>query len=117
MSDLSKTGFVLMLFGAAVISGFLMRNQEGFMQQEVGMPLNGPPMGPYDMAGEGWMASEHMPVGHTPQNKSIEENKLMFLVGNDVNHSCCPATFTTDTGCVCLTHENREFMARRGGNK
>ena len=42
---MNKTGFVLMLFGAAIIAGFLMRNQEGFIQQEVGMPLSGPPMG------------------------------------------------------------------------
>lgn len=117
MSEMNKTGFVLMLFGAAVIAGFLMRNQEGFIQQEVGMPLSGPPMGPYDTASGGWMSSEHMPVSDTPQNKSLDENKLMYLVGNEVNHKCCPATFTTDTGCVCLTQQDKNFMAHRGGNK
>lgn len=117
MSEISKTGFVLVLFGAALISGFLMRNQEGFLQQEVGMPLTAPPMGPYDTAATGWMSSEHMPVGDTPQNKSLEENKLMYLVGNEINNKCCPSSFTSDAGCVCLSESERRLMAHRGGNK
>jgi hypothetical protein len=117
MSEMNKTGFVLMLFGAAVIAGFLMRNQEGFIQQEVGMPLSGPPMGPYDTASGGWMSSEHMPVSSKPQNQSVEENKLMYLVGNEVSSSCGPTTFSTDTGYVCLTQNDKSVMAHRGGNK
>jgi len=115
---MSKTEFALLLFGAAIVLGFLGSTQvDHFMQQSVGMPLDGPAMGPYDTASKGWMSSEHIPVASKPQNKSVEENKLMYLVGNEVNHKCCPATFTTDTGCVCLTQNDKNFMAHRGGNK
>ena len=82
------------------------------------MPLvDSPAMGPYDTSMGGWMSSEHMPVGSTPQNKSLEENQLMFLVGNEVSSSCGPGAFSTDTGYVCLTQTDKNVMAHRGGNK
>jgi hypothetical protein len=106
------------LIGALVI-GFLSSRSmvEGFMQKDAGMPLDGPAMGPYDSSMGGWMATEHMPVGGLPQNSFQEGNKLMFLVGNEVKPECCPAAFTTDSGCVCLTSADSDLMAHRGGNK
>ena len=116
--SMSKTEFSLLLFAGAIVLGFLSSRQiDTFIQQEVGMPLNGPPMGPYDTASKGWMSSEHMPVGSLPQNKALEQNKLMYLVGNEVSPKCGPTTFSTDTGYVCLTQNDRKVMAHRGGNK
>jgi hypothetical protein len=87
------------------------------MQKDIGMPLDGPAMGPYDTAMGGWMSSEHMPVGGLPQNSFKEENNLMVLVGNKTSSDCCPAAFTSDSGCVCLSESDKDFMAHRGGNK
>lgn len=118
--EMSKTTMVIGFFFAALLLGFASKmsfSREGFMQQDVGMPLDAPAMGPYDTTMGGWMASEHMPVGGIPQNTPQEGNKLMFLVGNEVDQSCCPSGFNTDSGCVCLTDENRDLMAHRGGNK
>jgi len=106
---------VAFLLGALLL-GFL-GTREGFMQKDAGMPMDGPAMGPYDTVMGGWMSSEHMPVGGLPQNSFKEENKLMFLVGNETKPECCPAAFTTDSGCVCLTSADSDLMARRGGNK
>jgi len=107
-----------MLLGVVVLMGIFGASQvDHFMQQSAGMPLDGPAMGPYDTAMGGWMSSEHMPVASLPQNKSLEQNKLMYLVGNEVNPRCGPTTFSTDTGYVCLTQNDRNVMARRGGNK
>jgi len=113
---LDKTGIVVAFFVGALILGFLSR-REGFMQKDAGMPLDGPAMGPYDTSMGGWMSSEHMPVGTLPQNKALEQNKLMFLVGNKVDPGCCPSAFTTDSGCVCLSGGDSDLMNRRGGNK
>jgi len=115
---ISKTDFTMVLFGAVILMGFLGSSQmEHFMQQSAGMPLDGPAMGPYDTSMGGWMTSEHMPVGGLPQNQSLEENKIMYLVGNEVDPRCGPTTFSTDTGYVCLTQNDKNFMAHRGGNK
>jgi hypothetical protein len=113
---LSKTTMVVAFLLGALLLGFL-GTREGFMQKDAGMPMDGPAMGPYDSVMGGWMSSEHMPVGGLPQNSFKEENKLMFLVGNETKPECCPAAFTTDSGCVCLTSADSNLMARRGGNK
>jgi hypothetical protein len=116
---MTKTVLALGFFAAALLIGFLGYRQgfEGFMQKDAGMPLDGPAMGPYDTSMGGWMSSEVMPVGNTPQNRSLEQNNMMFLVGNQVSPKCCPSAFTTDSGCVCLTSSDKDLMGRRGGNK
>tara|TARA_B100000900_G_C20594792_1_gene722958 strand:- start:483 stop:1115 length:633 start_codon:yes stop_codon:yes gene_type:complete len=39
----------------------------------------------------------------------------MFMWANNVTSpSCCPSTFSTSTGCVCSTKNQRDFIAARG---
>jgi hypothetical protein len=39
----------------------------------------------------------------------------MFMFANNVSSPlCCPSTFTTSTGCVCTTKNQRDFVAARG---
>jgi hypothetical protein len=131
---MNKTTLVVAFFLAAVLAGlflhFNMRlppmptTKETFMQQEVGMPVNGGGMGPYDqvsLAGgvSGWSHTEDSaPIGaSTLPSQADSTNEIMFLVDNKVDSECCPSAFTTDTGCVCLTEENRQLMASRGGNR
>ena len=39
----------------------------------------------------------------------------MFMWANNVTSPhCCPSTFTTSTGCVCSTKNQRDFIASRG---
>ena len=33
---------------------------------------------------------------------------------NVTSPSCCPSTFSTSTGCVCSTKNQRDFIAARG---
>jgi hypothetical protein len=115
---MNRTLLVLGLFIAAVVSGLLMRYnvRENFAQKEVGMPLDAPPMGPYDSAGMGWSGNE-MPVGNLPVASALDQNKLMFMADNKTDPSCCPSAFSNDTGCVCISGKDADLMSRRGGNK
>jgi hypothetical protein len=128
---MNKTSLVLAFFVAAVVAGLLVRfhvniplpSQENFMQKPIGAPTSGPGIGPYDQVSiggvAGWGATEPhsaAPVGGALPGLA-QDNKLMFLVGNKTDASCCPAAFNTDTGCVCLTESDRHLMASRGGNK
>ena len=118
-------------FVAAVLAGlFVQFNflgapraavKEDFMQKPLGAPTSGGGIGPYDgvsLAGgfSGWSGNE-APISTEGPAGQADDNKLMFLVGNKTDPSCCPAAFNTDTGCVCLTEENRSLMASRAGNK
>jgi len=129
---MNKTALVLAFFVAAVLAGLFVRfgphvaptSKESFMQQPVGKPLNSAGMGPYDQVNigngvSGWAANEASPVnaaGALP-SQSDDSNKLMLMVGNKVDTDCCPSTFNTDSGCVCLTEQNKTMMASRGGNR
>jgi hypothetical protein len=126
-----KTSVVLAFFVAAVLAGLFVQfglprmpvgtTKETFMQQAVGMPLNAGGMGPYDQVSvsgsEGWASSEPLPVSSSPANAHSDANKLMLLVGNKTSADCCPAAFNTDTGCVCLTEQDKSLFASRGGNR
>jgi len=128
---ISKTNLVLAFLVAAVLAGVFVRfnlfgaAQENFMQQPVGAPLNGAGIGPYDGVSigggvSGWASTEPSPdlKGAAPlPSAAAKDNELMYLVGNKVDADCCPSAFTTDTGCVCLSEEQKGLMASRGGNR
>jgi hypothetical protein len=39
----------------------------------------------------------------------------MFMMANNVTSpQCCPSTFSTSTGCLCTTKNQRDFIAARG---
>ena len=117
---MTRTQLVVMMFLLALVMGFSMKyfpSREGFMQKEVGMPLDGPSMSPYDSQnGSGWKT---MPVGSLPQNIALEQNKLMFLVDTPSSPSCCPGSggFSDDSGCLCVRESDKALMNTRGGNR
>jgi hypothetical protein len=98
-------------------------SKETFMQKSVGAPTAGSGMGPYDGVSvdgvSGWASTEPhsaAPIGGSLPSHA-NDNQLMFLVGNKVDPQCCPAAFNTDTGCVCLTEDNKRLMKSRAGNR
>ena len=59
---------------------------------------------------------------HNPTLPSVTGNKndpkAMFMFSFNQSHpDCCPSTFSTSTGCVCTTQEQRDFINKRGGNR
>ena len=48
--------------------------------------------------------------GHPDSDK-----KLFMLANNRTSPNCCPSTFSTSTGCVCTTKNQRDFVSSRGG--
>ena len=45
--------------------------------------------------------------------KGSPEKNFMFA-NNITSPACCPSTFTSSTGCVCTTKNQRDFIASRG---
>ena len=43
----------------------------------------------------------------------------MFVFSRNISDpSCCPATYSTDRGCVCTTEQQRKLIGQtRGNNK
>jgi hypothetical protein len=66
---------------------------------------------------------EHKPdTSHTKTLPTVTGNKedpnsLFMFAFNQSHPDCCPSTFSTSTGCVCTTKEQREHINKRGGNR
>ena len=45
--------------------------------------------------------------------KGSAEKNFMFA-NNKSSLACCPSTFSTSTGCICTTENQRDFIAGRG---
>lgn len=125
---------VMAFLFAAILAGLFVQfgssnapspsSKEHFMQKSVGAPLSGSGIGPYDSVSldggiSGWAQTEPhsaAPVGSGLPSQA-DDGKLMFLVDNKVDPECCPAAFNTDTGCVCLSEQDKNFMGSRAGNR
>ena len=44
--------------------------------------------------------------------------KAMFMFAHNQSHpDCCPSTYSTSTGCVCVTKKQADHLSKRGGNQ
>lgn len=125
---MQKTIVVLAFFLAALLAGLFMSvpapakvsednsdGKERFMQREKGMPLDMQPVEGY--AGTSpILGSEPKPVSEKPYDMANDQELFQFE-GNRISADCCPSPFSSDTGCVCLTDEQRRQFANRGGNR
>lgn len=42
------------------------------------------------------------------------DKKLFMFANNRSSPNCCPSTYSTSTGCICTTKNQRDFIASRG---
>ena len=47
-------------------------------------------------------------------SKGFKSN-FMFSF-NEVKPECCPSTYTSSGGCVCVNEKQKEFLSSRGNN-
>ena len=53
----------------------------------------------------------------TVDGKDGSPRHLFMLAHNQVRPECCPSTFSTSTGCVCLTDAQKQLVNKRWGNR
>jgi len=44
-------------------------------------------------------------------------DQLFIFKNNQVKPECCGASYSSDTGCVCSTPQQRQYINMRGGNR
>ena len=44
-------------------------------------------------------------------------DSLFIFKNNQVKPECCDASYASDTGCVCTTPQQRNYINMRGGNR
>lgn len=45
------------------------------------------------------------------------ENTLYYFEDNEFKPDCCPSTYSTSTGCACLSTDQMKYLNERGGNR
>ena len=121
-----KTSVVLAIgaaaFAVAILSRFLLTGgvtRETFMQQDIGAPVGQDQEGVYsgiDISnGNSWSQT----TAPTPLKayEAANDNELFAFQNSPFKPECCPASVTSDTGCLCLSAQDEKSLAYRGGNR
>jgi hypothetical protein len=46
----------------------------------------------------------------------LPEGELLMFANTPFKPECCPTTFSTSTGCACMTGKQYNYLINRGGN-
>lgn len=47
----------------------------------------------------------------------LPEGQLFMFADNEFKPECCPSTYSSSTGCACITQEQVNYINQRGGNR
>lgn len=61
-----------------------------------------------------WFASLQ---GNEGGSVPLKPGQLSFYYANKFSPDCCPAAYSTSTGCVCQSEKQAKYLNERGGNR
>jgi hypothetical protein len=134
-----KTGFLITGLLLLLVANLVMvySSMEGFKDKDEGFTnhfLN-------NSANSGLGKNQYEPMGQYDNIRVVPENgvsswrdvapnepllgpafqpgpdQLFLFKNNQVKPECCSSTYSSDTGCVCTTPEQRNYLNTRGGNR
>lgn len=47
----------------------------------------------------------------------VRQGQLDMLAKNKFDPNCCPSTYSSSTGCLCVTPDQMKYLNERGGNR
>tara|TARA_B100001059_G_C17686127_1_gene502424 strand:- start:490 stop:924 length:435 start_codon:yes stop_codon:yes gene_type:complete len=47
----------------------------------------------------------------------LAEGEMLMFNNNEFKPECCPSTYTSSTGCACISQEQVNYINERGGNR
>lgn len=55
-------------------------------------------------------------IGPPVDGEDGSPEKMFMFANNRSSPACCPSSYSTSTGCICTTENQRDYVAGRGGN-
>ena len=55
-------------------------------------------------------------LSREPQPVPLPEGEMLMFANTPFKPECCPNTFSTSTGCACMTGKQYNYLILRGGN-
>ena len=62
------------------------------------------------------MTDNSKKTGTPIDGKKGSPEKMFMFENNRSSLECCPSTFSTSTGCICTTQNQRDYISKRGIN-
>lgn len=50
-------------------------------------------------------------------NSDLSEDNILIFKDNKFSADCCPSSYTSSSGCLCVTPEQMKYLNSHGGNK
>lgn len=47
----------------------------------------------------------------------LSENEMFYFANNEFKGECCPSTYSSSTGCACMSVDQINYLNQRGGNR
>ena len=47
----------------------------------------------------------------------LPEGEMFYFANNRFAGECCPSTYSSSTGCACLSNEQKMYLNQRAGNR
>lgn len=91
---------------------------EGFMSSFDGMNLTDP-IKTIQLINPTRKLAALLGTGYVPLNDHLandQKDKMFLFKDNLCSPSCCPSTYTCDSGCVCTTEQQEKISRQRFGN-
>ena len=55
-------------------------------------------------------------LAREPQPVPLPEGEMLMFANTQFKPECCPNTYSTSTGCACMTSGQYNYLIMRGGN-
>ena len=55
-------------------------------------------------------------LNRQPQPVPLPEGEMLLFANTPFKPECCPNSFSTSTGCACMTTDQYNYLVMRGGN-
>ena len=55
-------------------------------------------------------------LNRKPQPVPLRKGEMLMFANTDFKPECCPNTYSTSTGCACMTTDQYNYLILRGGN-
>jgi hypothetical protein len=121
------TGLILLILANVVMMYSMRGTSEGFMGyflENAGGAKNAyKPIGPFDdvrLVPDNGVSTWRYTAPNEPLMGppfTVGSDSLFIFKNNQSKPECCSASYSSDTGCVCTTPEQRNYINMRGGNR
>lgn len=121
------TGLILLILANVVMMYSMRSTSEGFMGyflENAGGAKNAyKPIGPFDdvkLVPDNGVSTWRYTAPNEPLMGppfTVGPDSLFIFKNNQSKPECCSASYSSDTGCVCTTPEQRNYINMRGGNR